>query len=213
MMEGLTAVIDVVTPDLYAAYAEELRLMFQQRYRVFKQRLGWNVPVRDGEERDQFDGYYPIYLLAFDEARRLAGSWRFLPTTAPYMLRNVFPQLLHGARAPYHPLIWEGSRFAVEGRGTRRRTSSELLCAVTETCIALGIRELITVYDARMERLLPRLGCPPKWQSLAARINGEPAYTGRFDMNHATLASLRAVAGIQHSVIRNAPFHDEAAVA
>lgn len=205
--------IDVVTPDLYSVYAGELRLMFQQRYRVFKQRLGWSVPAQAGEERDQFDDYYPIYLLALDDADRLAGSWRFLPTTGPYMLRDVFPQLLGGARAPYHPLIWEGSRFAVESRGGRRRISSELLCAVTETCIALGIRELITVYDARMERLLPRLGCPPKWQSPPARINGEPAYTGRFDMNHATLASLRAVAGIQHSVIRNAPFHDEAAVA
>lgn len=210
--------IDVVTPDLYSAYAEALRLMFQQRYRVFKQRLDWNVTARGGEERDQFDDCLPIYLLAFDddhqnEGRQLAGSWRFLPTTGPYMLRNVFPQLLGGARPPYHPLIWEGSRFAVEGRGRRRRTSSELLCAVTETCIALGIRELITVYDARMERLLPRLGCPPKWQSPAVLLNGEATYTGRFDMDHATLASLRAVAGIQGSVVRNAPFHDEAAVA
>lgn len=205
--------IDVVTPDLYSAYAKELRLMFQQRYRVFKRRLGWNVPVRNGEERDQFDDCLPIYLLAFDDERRLAGSWRSLPTTGPYMLRNVFPELLCGARAPYHPLIWEGSRFAVEGRGRRRRTSSELLCAVTETCIALGVRELITVYDARMERLLPRLGCPPKRQSPAVRINGEVAYTGRFDMSHGTLANLRAVAGIQDSVIRNAPFYDEAAVA
>lgn len=210
--------IEVVTPDLYSAYAEALRLMFQQRCRVFKQRLDWKVTTRGGEERDRFDDCLPIYLLAFDDdrqndERRLAGSWRFLPTTGPYMLRNVFPQLLCGARPPYHPLIWEGSRFAVEGRGRRRRTSSELLCAVTETCIALGIRELITVYDARMERLLPRLGCPPKWQSPAVQLNGEAAYAGRFDMDHATLVSLRAVAGIQGSVVRNAPFHDDAAVA
>ena len=205
--------IDVVTPDLYAAYARELRLMFQQRFRVFRQRLGWTVAGENGEERDGFDDFYPIYLLAYGDDGRLAGSWRFLPTTGPYMLRDVFPQLLGGAKPPYHPLIWEGSRFAVEGRGVRRRTSSELLCAVTETCIALGVRELITVYDARMERLLPRLGCPPKWQSAAVRVNGEPAYTGRFDMNHATLAGLRSVAGIKDSVIRNAPFHDEAAVA
>lgn len=205
--------IDVVTPDLYGAYDSALRLMFQQRYRVFKRRLGWNVPGDDGEERDAFDNLYPIYLLAFDDDERLAGSWRFLPTTGPYMLRDVFPQLLHGAKAPYHPLIWEGSRFAVEGRGSRSRTSSRLLCAVTETCIALGIRELITVYDARMERLLPRLGCPPRWQSQPRPVGASPAYTGRFDMNRATLANLRAVAGIQASVIRNAPFLDEAAVA
>lgn len=203
--------IDVVTPDLYATYASELRLMFQQRYRVFRQRMGWEVSGKQGEERDEFDELYPIYLLAFGEKQELVGSWRFLPTTGRYMLRNVFPQLISGTKAPYHPLVWEGSRFAVESRGAR--TSSELLCAVTETCIALGIRELITVYDARMERLLPRLGCPPKWQSQPCLIGDALAYTGRFDMNHATLASLRSVAGIQGSVIRNASFLDEAAVA
>jgi acyl homoserine lactone synthase len=206
-------VIDVVTPDLYAAYAGELRLMFEQRYRVFKQRMGWAVGSEAGEERDAFDDFFPIYLLAYRNDGRLAGSWRFLPTTGPYMLRDVFPQLLQGAKAPYHPLIWEGSRFAVEGRGSRSRTSSELLCAVTETCIALGIRELITVYDARMERLLPRLGCPPRWQSRPCPVGNSLAFTGRFDMTHETLSSLRAAGGIQGSVIRNAPFLDEAAVA
>jgi len=206
-------VIDVVTPDLYGTYAAALRQMFQQRYRVFRQRLGWDVTGEAGEERDEFDSFFPIYLLGYDGTGRLAGSWRFLPTTGPYMLRDVFPQLLHGAKAPYHPLIWEGSRFAVERRGSRLRISSELLCAVTETCIAFGIRELITVYDARMERLLPRLGCPPKWQSEPCRIHGELAYTGRFDMSHETLQSLRAVGGIHGSVIRNAPFLEEAAVA
>ena len=205
--------IDVVTPDLYAAYARELRLMFQQRFRVFRQRLGWTVAGENGEERDGFDDFYPIYLLAYGDDGRLAGSWRFLPTTGPYMLRDVFPQLLGGAKPPYHPLIWEGSRFAVEGRGRRGRVSSELLCAVTETCIAFGIRELITVYDARMERLLPRLGCPPKWQSQPCRVGQSLAYAGRFGMTHETLSSLRAVGGIQGSVIRNAPFLDEVAVA
>lgn len=205
--------IDVVTPDLYAAYAGELRLMFRQRCRVFKQRMGWTVPAEDGEERDGFDDFYPIYLLAYGDGPGLVGSWRFLPTTGPYMLRDVFPQLLAGAKPPYHPLIWEGSRFAVERHGSRGRVSSELLCAVTETCIAFGIRELITVYDARMERLLPRLGCPPKWQSQPCRLGTSLAYTGRFDMNHATLSNLRAVGGIKGSVIRQAPFLDTAAVA
>ncbi|WP_299620371.1 acyl-homoserine-lactone synthase [Pelagibius sp.] len=205
--------IDVVTPDLYAEYAGALSQMFRQRCRVFRQRLGWDVAVSDGEERDSFDNLYPIYLLAMDPEERVLGSWRFLPTTGPYMLRDVFPELLEGERAPYHPLIWEGSRFAVEGRGNRGRVSSELLCAVTETCIAMGIRELITVYDARMERLLPRLGCPPKQQTCPVCIDGEIAFAGHFDMNHATLASLRSTAGIQGSVIRNAFFLDQPAVA
>ncbi|NIA70103.1 conjugal transfer protein TraI [Pelagibius litoralis] len=205
--------IDVVTPDLYSAYAGELRQMFQQRFRVFKQRLGWSVGAENGEERDSFDDLYPIYLLAMDPDNKLVGSWRFLPTTGPYMLRDVFPQILQGEKMPYHPLVWEGSRFAVEGRGLRARISSELLCAVTETCLAMGIRELITVYDARMERLLPRLGCPPKQQTRATMVGQDVAYAGRFDMSHATLASLRAVAGIQGPIVRNDFFLDQPAVA
>ena len=63
---GGQEVIDVVTPDLYSAYADELKLMFQQRFRVFKRRLGWNVPSENDEERDSFDQLYPIYLLAKD---------------------------------------------------------------------------------------------------------------------------------------------------
>ncbi|WP_420347083.1 acyl-homoserine-lactone synthase [Pelagibius sp.] len=205
--------IDVVTPDFYSAYAKDLRAMFQQRFRVFRQRLGWDVSSEAGEERDGFDTLYPTYLLASDQDGALVGSWRFLPTTGPYMLRDVFPELLEGEKAPYHPLVWEGSRFAVEGRSTRGRTSSELLCAVTETCLAMGIRELITVYDARMERLLPRLGCPPRRQSEGRRIGKEIAFAGRFDMTHATLANLRAVAGIRGSVIRNAFALEQQAVA
>src|SRR3546814_9667634 len=94
-------------PIFYAAYAGDLEQMFQQRYRVFKQRLGWSVADCDGAERDAFDEASPIYLLAYNSEGRLAGSWRFLPTTGPYMLRDVFPALLHGEAAPEHPQIWE----------------------------------------------------------------------------------------------------------
>src|SRR3546814_11298370 len=110
---------------------------------------------------------------------------------------TLFPSTPLFRSPPEHPQIWEGSRFAVEARGSRVRISSELLCAVTETCIAFGIRELITVYDARMERLLPRLGCPPKWQSEPCSIGTALAFTGRFNMTHETLSSLRAVGGIR----------------
>ncbi len=46
----------------------------------------------------------------------MLGSWRLLPTTGPYMLRDVFPQLLHGVAAPAAADTWEISRFAVSKR-------------------------------------------------------------------------------------------------
>ncbi len=38
---------------------------------------------------------------------------RLLPTTGPYMLADVFPQLLRGEDPPKAEHIWEISRFAV----------------------------------------------------------------------------------------------------
>src|SRR3546814_20386959 len=108
------------------------------------------------------------------------------------MLRDVFPALLHGEAAPEHPQIWEGSRFAVEARGSRVRISSELLCAVPETCIAFGIRELITVYAARMERLLPRLGCPPKWPAALCSLRTALALPQRSHLTPQTPSPISA---------------------
>ena len=44
----------------------------------------------------------------------IIGGWRLRPTTLPYMMKDVFPQLLGGTPAPVRPDIWEISRFAVD---------------------------------------------------------------------------------------------------
>lgn len=65
--------------------------MHRQRARVFKDRLGWDVEVRDGMEVDWLDDENPLYLISVDdETGRLRGSLRLLPTTGPNMLRDIF---------------------------------------------------------------------------------------------------------------------------
>ena len=196
--QGTVAVIHLVGPADYQAYAEQLDAMHRLRYRVFKERLGWSVHTTDGRERDEFDDLDPLYLLAMDEGGEVVGSWRFLPTTGPYMLRDVFSHLLEGQPAPSDIGTWEGSRFAVER--SRRRGSSlasigqvagELLCSVVETCMAMGVRELITVYDRRMARLLYRMGCPPRRQSRGQTVGQGLAMAGYFDMTDDVLDSIR----------------------
>jgi len=196
--QGTVAVIHLVGPADYQAYAAQLDAMHQLRYRVFKERLGWNVHTIDGRERDEFDDLDPLYLLALDEGGAVVGSWRFLPTTGPYMLRDVFSQLLDGRPAPSDMGTWEGSRFAVERSRLRGSTlasvsqvAGELLCSVVETCMAMGVRELITVYDRRMARLLCRMGCPPRQQSRCHTIGQAAAMAGYFDMTAEVLDSIR----------------------
>lgn len=200
--------IEVVTPDAAFRYRDKIQAMHGLRHRVFKERLHWDVCSRDGFERDVFDLFHPIYLLASDDRGRVAGTWRLLPTTGPYMLRDVFPALLDNQPPPNDPAIWETSRFAIEatpdsaeGLGAVSRITSELFCGLIEFCLLFGIREIITVYDVRVARLLPRIGCRPTWQSTRHRIGETLTMAGRFDINHEVLLAVQAAAGITHSVV------------
>lgn len=208
--------IDCLTSADWATRRRDIIEMHKLRCRVFKGRLDWDVEVKDGLEWDRFDALDPIYLLAYDDAERLIGTWRMLPTTGPYMLRDVFPQLLGGAPAPCGPRIWEGSRFAVDasvmdravggsGLAALSRVTSEIFCAVVELCMAFGVEEIVTVYDARIARLLPRIGCAPKWRGQIHRIGSTVTMAGRFDINDEVLARIRERGGIEGSVLRHAP--------
>ena len=206
--------IEVVTPENYGQYAAELTEMYRLRCRVFRDRLKWDVDVRDGLEVDQFDNLAPTYLLAMDEARNIVGTWRLLPTTGPYMLRDVFPQLLEGDEPPSAPGVWETSRFAVDcpvndecGLSAINRITNELFCGLVELGIGNGIHEVVTVYDIRIARLLNRVGCRPFWRSKRQRIGNTIAVAGRFEISSRVLGELRTKGGIHESVLRgSAPY-------
>ena len=73
--------IEIVTPDAYGVYEQELNQMFKLRHQIFKDRLRWDVPSDGGLERDQFDELNPTYVLALDDRtdddpRRFPGTSR-----------------------------------------------------------------------------------------------------------------------------------------
>jgi N-acyl-L-homoserine lactone synthetase len=88
--------------------------MHRLRYRVFKERLGWDVQVSGGMEIDEFDALHPAYLLQRGSDDRLQGCVRVLPSAGPNMLRDTCPALLDGRSTPASPKIWESSRFALD---------------------------------------------------------------------------------------------------
>ena len=200
--------IRIIAPENYRAYRAELHAMHRLRCRVFRDRLGWDVTIHDGEERDQFDTRDPVYILAFDEREVLVGSWRLLPTTGPNMLRDVFKKLLDGRELPEDPQIWECSRFSVDCEDSDdnsltavNRVTQELFCGLIEFCLEQGIRQMVTVYDIRIARLLPRVGCRPIWRTRPQRIGNTSALAGLFATDRATLEEIRRRAGISGSVI------------
>jgi acyl homoserine lactone synthase len=137
--------------------------MYRLRCEIFHQRLGWEVRVENGREHDWFDLIGPHYLVAHDGAAAALGCCRLLPTQGPNMLRDIFPMLLDGAPAPAGTDIWEVSRFAISPRCAGDgfgfgEVPASMLGDMFRFAAAQGVRDLVGVTSAPIERMLRHLG-------------------------------------------------------
>ncbi len=192
-----------------AAHASEIHQMHVLRRIVFSERLGWSVNVKDGWEIDVFDEANPLYLLSIDpENNVVRGSLRILPTIGPNMLRDVFNCLLPEGDIIESATIWESTRFSVhpdylEERSDNglNRTTGELLAGLTEVGLMIGLTQVVSVYDARMVRILKRAGAPADVIGTPQRIGSVMTYAGLFEVSKRTLENVRRASGIEGSVL------------
>jgi acyl homoserine lactone synthase len=173
---------------------------------VFQERLGWNVTVRCGRERDAYDELKPTYLVATDESHdRVMGCVRLLPATGPIMLRETFPTLLDAACIPHSPDVVESSRFCVDTRcrgapslSGLHDTTLALLEGLLEWAIANGHSRIVTATDLRFERLLGRAGLPFHRFGAPRQIGQTAAVAGMVVASAANIGRVR-------SAVRRAP--------
>lgn len=182
--------------------------MFSLRARVFKDRLQWEVDVRDGKEIDRFDSEDPLYILSTnDETGRLEGSVRLLPTTGPNMLRDVFPVLLPDGMVVESPIIWESSRFCIEpdmdhiGASRINRITTELLCGLVEVGQRANLSHIVSVYDARMARIFRASNCPAEVIGTPTRIGRVMTYAGLFEISQSLWNDIAATGAITSPVL------------
>ena len=137
------------------------------RHKVFIEMLGWELETRNGEELDQFDRPDTLYVVSQDDDGNVNGCARLLPTSQPYLLGEIFPQLMNGAGVPCSDDVWELSRFAAVDFNSRTTSalsqfSSEVAVELLKESIAFaaanGAKRLITVSPIGIERLLRRAG-------------------------------------------------------
>lgn len=137
--------------------------MGHYRREVFINQLGWPLNTVNGMELDEFDGPDAVYVCSHDDQGNVNGVARLLPTTGPYLMEKVFPQLWAGNTLPRDPKIWELSRFAMVDLAKSERVSihqasavaaSTLLLKVIQEANSNGSDSLITVSPVSMERLL-----------------------------------------------------------
>lgn len=164
--------------------------MFRQRHQVFYERLGWDVTSRNGLEQDEFDDQNTVYVIARNlQTREVDASWRLRPTSAPYMLKNTFPQLLGGVSAPNDCKTWEISRFAV--RTNPYEGSVSQMCGLSQDLFALtvqyavdhSISNYVWVTSVGVERLGIKLGYRPERLGPPLRIGKVMSVAGKIGID------------------------------
>lgn len=155
------------------------------RHQVFVEMLGWELQTQNGVELDQFDRPDTLYVITQDEQGRVNGCARLLPTHRPYLLGEVFPQLLNGLPPPSTPDVWELSRFAAvdfnnQTSSARGQFSSpimvELLRESIACAVAHGAKRLISVSPVGVERLLRRTGFRSHRAGPPMIVDGHPIF-------------------------------------
>ncbi|SEO04616.1 N-acyl-L-homoserine lactone synthetase [Duganella sp. CF517] len=176
----------------------DLNQIFRYRYSVFVERLHWTLPCAGaGLEVDQFDRD-DTYHVCVRDAGATIGYARLLPTTEPYLLSEVFPQLMDKAMIPRSPAVWELSRFCsvdLRSAGESRRQADYWGCqAVLRTAVQCalehGVSRLVAVSAVAMERILARLGVNASRASPTMRLHGHNVYAFWIDLDDITKNAL-----------------------
>ncbi|WP_322065109.1 acyl-homoserine-lactone synthase [Burkholderia ubonensis] len=154
------------------------------RYDVFVRRLGWSLPnVRENEtmEWDHFDGENTIQVVALTSEGKICGCARLMPTTAPYLLRELLPRSSH-LDFPASPTVWELSRFA--------GSDMQLFPYVMAVAASLGANRIIGVVTHAIARLYRRFGLDLRHVGPHPEIATSPFVVCTIDLTPAAFANL-----------------------
>lgn len=193
-----------------AYYPSETNEMFELRKRQFRDRLNWKVTVRDGWEIDEFDEMNPLYLVSIhNPTGAVAGCLRFLSTTGPTMMKNVFDAYFDEPFGIETPLMWECTRLAIEPTIATKWLTPTGLCRATfelmqggcEVAMLAGVEQIVGIFDNSMLRVYRRVGWSPEIIASTRRLSKYPIHVGLWSVDEPSLAAMRDRSGITESVL------------
>ncbi|MBM3564346.1 MAG: autoinducer synthesis protein [Alphaproteobacteria bacterium] len=151
---------------------------------------------------DYFDSLDPLYVLALDDAGRIIGAIRLLPTTGATMLNDAFAATLPERGRIESPLIWEASRLTVDATGNSQaqertidRAVGELGCALNEIAQGAGLTHLIGVFDGGAYNLLSSRGCAGEALAPPLSLAGGQIFVAFYEVGPAMDAQFIRLAG------------------
>jgi N-acyl-L-homoserine lactone synthetase len=198
--------IDAITFETAHLLGDALPSMYRLRHRVFVERKHYDVPNYRGMEWDQFDTPAAVYLLWRDADLQVRGMMRLIPTTFPYMIKELWPDLVDSGEFPSRPDVWEITRFGVDkdlDPETRKRACAELVCALFEFGVTSGIREYLCLTMLPVLRnAIGKAGCSVDLMGSLQKLGGLPVVAGKFSVTRNALSKVSRYHGIELPILR-----------
>lgn len=199
---GGKPLLHVISQENAHLHWDALASMHQLRRTVFSERLGWSVNVVNGLELDQFDLPEAHYLVHYASDGRVNACTRLLPTTGPYLLADVFPELVDGEMPRAHD-IWESTRFCADQATAPGNIAAILMAGMLEFGQYAGLRAYVSVSDIRMEPIMRRAGWNPIRLGGTMETGTDTAAAEWLEVSPEYLARVRKRAGATGAVIAN----------
>jgi N-acyl-L-homoserine lactone synthetase len=173
------------------------------RYRMFVERQRWNVPNYRQMEYDEFDTPAATYILIVDEQNQALGTARLIPTTRPYMVEALWPNLID-IELPHLPSIWEASRFGCD-RDLDARSRRRVVARLIQGCQEFGVMNGISRYLGVMppwifKYVIAAHGCPVSPLGPKLRLQGHDIEAAFIDVSPSVLEAVRRHTGMRETL-------------
>jgi acyl-homoserine lactone synthase len=198
----------IITKQNLSRHNETLEKVYRFRHRFFVHHKKWTVLEKpDEREVDEFDTPEAVHIVGLDESGDISTYTRLLPTTAPHLLSDVYPEILQGNPEPTGPDIWEWTRaainpFKLDSRKGASLIKGEFYAAVIETCLHLGIRALLVEAHPGLVTSAIEVGFHTRPLALPTEYRGEPVVPFFCEVTERTLLRTQEVFGLSCPVLR-----------
>lgn len=198
--------IDAISLENAHLLGDALPSAHRLRHRIFIGRRKYAVPSHRGMEWDRFDTPAAVYMLWRDEALRVRAIARVIPTSQPYMIQQLWPELVTNGELPCSDDVCEVTRFGIDrdlDAERRARVAGELFCALGEFGLKTGASAYIFVTPAAViDSALGNAGVAFQRLGVSNRLGRLPVVAARSEVSYAALHKLRRRYGIFGPVLR-----------
>lgn len=201
----------IIQPHQTAQNKDLLISAMKLRKQVFADQLNWDVPVYNELEYDIYDTLGASYVVWCSEDRQtLYGMVRLMVTTGPTLVHDVFSATHDNNNTDLMADdVWEGTRMCIDEAAINRdfgldanQAFSRLFLGLAEAGHAMGIRKLVSNFEACMSRVYRRAGLSYELHGKADGYGAKPVFCASFEVSAAVIGQMREKIGIHFPLFR-----------